>query len=72
MFGKFLNTLMSTPQYKYNIKFSKGRSERCERKQKRNEFNERNAGTQARILFLIYIPEKEQKQQPAISPGHYF
>ena len=37
--------MTSTPQGKYNTKFSKARPERCERKQKRNEFDERNAGT---------------------------
>ena len=36
------------------MKFSKGRSEHCERKQKRNEFDERNAGTWVRILSFIY------------------
>ena len=35
MSGRVLNMLViSTPQGKYNIKFSKGRSGRCERKQK--------------------------------------
>ena len=39
---------------KYNTKFSKGRSEHCKRKQKRNEFDEGNAGTWVRILSFIY------------------
>ena len=55
MFGIVLNTLMiSAPQYKYKIKFSKGRSECCQRKQKRNKFDERNAGIWLRILSFIY------------------
>ena len=45
--------LIATPQCKQNIKFSKGRSERCERKQKRNEFDKRNAKTWVRILSVI-------------------
>ena len=53
---------MSTPQCKYNIIFSKGRSERCERKQKRNESDKRNAQTWVRILSYIYS-DKEQKHQ---------
>ena len=55
MFGRVQNTLLiSTPQFKYNIKFSKERSERFERKQKRSELNERNARTRVRILCFIY------------------
>ena len=54
--------LISSPRCKYNIKFSKGSSERCERKQKRNKFDKENAGTWVRILFLN-ISDKEQKQQ---------
>ena len=55
MFGRVLNTiLISTPKCKYNIKFSNGRSQRCERKQKRNEYDERNARTWVRILSFIY------------------
>ena len=54
MFGRFLNTLLiSTPQCKYNIKFSKKRSELCERKQKRNDFDERNARTFLKRLTLV-------------------
>ena len=34
-----------TPQCKYKIKLPKGRSEHCASKQKRNEFDKRNAGT---------------------------
>ena len=54
--NKFLNSvlntlLIATPQCKYN----KGRSELCERKQKRNEFDERNARTWVRILSFIYF-----------------
>ena len=46
MSGSVLNRLLiSTPRGKYNIKFSKGRSERCERKKKRIDFDERHAGT---------------------------
>ena len=54
MFDRVLKTpLIATPQCKQNIKFSKGRSERCERKQKRNEFDKRNAKTWVRILSFI-------------------
>ena len=65
MFGRVLDTLLiATAQCKYNIKFSKGiRPERCERKQKRNEFDERNARTWVRTSSFIH--SKEQKQQPA-------
>ena len=55
MFGRVLITLLiSALQFKYNIKFSKGRSERCKTKQKRNEFYERNAGTWGKIISFIY------------------
>ena len=50
--------LISKPYCKYNIKFSKGRSVRCERKQKENKFDERNAGTWVRFLCFIYSLRK--------------
>ena len=54
MFGRVQNTfLISTPQFKCNIRFSKERSERFERKQKRSELNERNARTWVRVLYFI-------------------
>ena len=56
MSGRVLNTLLiSTPQGKYNIKLSKGRSECYDYDvQKRNEFDERNAGTWVRTLSFMY------------------
>ena len=55
MYDRVLNTLLvSAPQYKYNIKLSKGRSECCEKKTEKKEFDERNAGTWVRILFFIH------------------
>ena len=46
--------IYSTPQRKHNMKFSKGTFERSERKHKRNESDERNAGTWVRILSLMH------------------
>ena len=64
MCDRVLNTpLILTPLIKYNVKFSKGRSEYCERKQKIKEFDERNTGTWVRICLLA--SNKEQKQQSA-------
>ena len=55
MLGRVLNTLLiSTPQCKYNTKFSKGRSERCERKQKRNEFDERKREHGNSFIFYLF------------------
>ena len=54
MFDRVLDTLLIlTSQGICTIKFSKRRSECCERKQKRNEFDERNAGTWVRVLVVI-------------------
>ena len=47
----------STPQFIYNIKFSKRRSEHCERKQKRNKGNAR---TWVRILSFIYSGQETE------------
>lgn len=74
MFDRLLNTLvMSTPQRKYNTKFSKGGPERCKKnnnktkqKYKINEFNEINTRIQVRILSYTYIPDKEQKQDTGV------
>ena len=67
MLGGVLNTLLiSIPKCKYNINFSKSRSERCEKNGKKMDLmKEMPSMGRNFIFYLLYVLDKEQKQLPA-------